>query len=169
VIEVIALDSDTERRLWQWLTRMDLVVTLAAVRGPVPHPLQLLVQEPRRLGVTVNDALWLRLLDVPAALAARTYAHEGRLTLELADAMIDSNAGRWQITVRADGPADVGMTTAEPDLALDVATRASAYLGTFRFVDLGAAGRIRELTPGALQRADTLFTPPRAPYSNTFF
>ncbi len=107
VAELVALDPDAEQRLWQWVSSMDLVSTITGWRGPVPHPMQLWLQEPRRLGTTIVDGLWLRFVDLPAALAARTYAGEGSLVLEVADALIDSNAGRWQLTVRADGSASV--------------------------------------------------------------
>ncbi len=169
VQELMAVDPDAEQRLWQWIASMDLVATVKIWRGPVPHPLQLWLQEPRRLGMTVADALWLRLLDVSAALAARTYAGEGSLVLEVEDAVIESNAGRWQLAVRADGSAAVARTAAEPDLVLDVAALACAYLGAFRFSDLARAGRVRECQPGALRSADVLFTPFRAPHCNTMF
>lgn len=169
VMEVVALDVESERRLWTWLIEQDLTTKVAVVRGPVPHPLLLMVEEPRRLGATVTDALWLRLLDVPAALTARTYTQAGRINFELTDPMIDSNAGRWQLTVRADGSASCERTTADADLALDVAALACAYLGAHRFTDLLAAGRLRERRPGAALEASILFLPPRAPYTNTFF
>jgi len=169
VTEVVALDAEAQGRLWRWLATRDLSVTLAVFRGPTPHPLQMLVQEPRRLGVTVTDGLWLRLLDLPVALAARRYAHEGSLVLDVTDALIEGNSGRWQLTVRADGSASVTRTSAKPDLALDVAALASTYLGTFRFTDLAAVGLVGEITPGAALTATTLFTPSRTPYSNTFF
>jgi predicted acetyltransferase len=169
VVEVVALDPDGEQRLWEWLTQRDLAPTITGWRGPVPHPMFSWVLEPRRLGLTIADALWLRILDVPVALTSRKYAHDGRVVLELTDDLIESNAGRWRLAVGADGTAACTPTTDAPDLALDIATLACAYLGTFRFADLSRAGRVQELTPGALQTADVLFTPSRAPYSNTFF
>jgi predicted acetyltransferase len=114
--------------------------------------------------------MWLRFVDLPAALAARTYAGgPGSLVLDVADAMFDSNAGRWQLTVAADGSATCERTKAEPDFALDVAALACTYLGTLRFAHLAAAGRVRECQPGALQKADVLFTTSRAAYSNSMF
>jgi predicted acetyltransferase len=169
VQEVTALDADAEQRLWQWISAIDLVSTITLWRGPVPHPLQLWLQEPRRLGLTTIDGLWLRILDLPAALAARTYAGEGTVVLEVTDALIDSNAGRWQLTARGDEPASVERTTAEPDLAIDIGSLASAYLGAFRLADLARAGHVRELHRGALRTADVLFTSPNAPFSNTMF
>ena len=69
----------------------------------------------------------------------------------------------------ADGAGVVASTTAEPDLALDIAALAGTYLGAWRFIDLAAAGRVRECHPGTLHTADMLFTPSRTAYSNTMF
>ncbi len=170
VIELYALDPEAEQRLWQWVCSLDLMGVIGARRGPVPHPMQLWLLEPRRLGVTIGDGMWLRFVDLPAALAARTYAGgPGSLVLDIADSMFESNAGRWQLTVAADGTATCARTTADPDLALDVGALACTYLGTYRFGHLAAAGRVRECHPGALQTADVLFTPSRTAYTNTMF
>ena len=167
-IEVVGVDAAAEQAMWEWLFAMDLMGTVRAWRGSVPHPLQQWLLEPRRLALTVGDGLWLRILDVPGALGARTYAGSGTLVLQLADAMIESNAGRWQLTVD-DGQATVSRTTAEPDLELDIATLAAAYLGAFRFGDLARAGRVRECQSGSLETADVLFTPNRSPWCSTAF
>ncbi len=169
VTDLVALDPEAEQRLWQWVGASDLVATIRLMRGPVPNPLQLWLQEPRRLGLTTGDGIWLRFVDIADALAARTYTGEGSVVLELEDPLIDSNTGRWQLTVGADGAATVARTTAEPGLTLDVAALACTYLGAFRFRDLAAAGRVREIQPGALHTADVLFTTSRAPFSNTMF
>ncbi len=168
VIEVTGVDPAAEQALWQWLLSMDLVRTVAGRRGPVPHPLQHWLLEPRRLDLTITDGLWLRIVDLPEALSARRYVGSGTLVIDVADDMIESNAGRWQLRID-DGKAHVTRTKAAPDLELDVGTLAAAYLGGFRFVDLGVAGLVRECQPGVLQTADTLFTPPRAPWNATPF
>jgi predicted acetyltransferase len=77
---------------------------------------------------------------------------------EVADAFCPWNAGRWRIG------ATVERTEDEAELELDTADLASAYLGAFDFKELAAAERVRELTPGALQRASDLFRTPRPPY-----
>ena len=169
VVDFQAVDAEAEQYLWQWLVSMDLATTLKTMRGPVPHPLQLMLLDPRRLGLTVGDGMWLRIVDMAGALSARTYAGEGSLVLEVADDVLPANAGRWQLTVTGDGAAVVTPTTAEPDLVLDIAALACTYLGAWRFIDLAAAGRVRECHPGTLHTADVLFTPSRAAYSNTMF
>ncbi len=168
VLEVTGVDPAAEQALWQWLLSMDLVRTVVGRRGPVPHPLQHWLLEPRRLSLTITDGLWLRILDLPEALSARRYMGSGSLVLDVADDMFDSNAGRWQLNIN-DGRAEVARTKSAPDLELDIGTLAAAYLGGFRFVDLGVAGRVRECQPGVLQAADALFTPPRAPWNSTPF
>jgi predicted acetyltransferase len=58
----------------------------------------------------------------------------------------------------------VGKTDDAAELALDSADLASAYLGAFDFHRLAEAERVRELEPGALERATTLFRTPRPPF-----
>jgi predicted acetyltransferase len=168
VQEVLGVDPAAEQALWEWLFAMDLVATVAGRRGPVPHPLQHWLLEPRRLGLTIYDGLWLRILDLEATLRERGYVGSGSLVIDVNDAMFDSNAGRWQLTVE-EGRGSVARTTAAPDLELDIGTLAAAYLGGFRFADLALTGRVRACQPGALERADVLFTPPRAPWNSTPF
>jgi predicted acetyltransferase len=168
-IEVITSTPPATRDLWRWLIEVDLVTLVCGVRAPVPHPLQLLLAEPRRLGFTVGDALWLRVVDVPAALAARTYGRAGTLVLAIRDAFCPWNAGRWRLVVGEDGRGVAERTTVEPDVTLDAADLAATYLGTFRFSELARAGRVVEETAGALVRADALFTAARAPWCSTMF
>ncbi len=169
VIDLQALDPDAEQRLWQWLATMDLASTLSVRRGPVPHPLQLRLLEPRRLGLVVGDGLWLRLLDVPAALSARRYAGEGSVVLELTDDLLPDNAGRWEVRADTDGAAPVKRSRKSADLTLDIGALAAVYLGAWRFRDLANAGRLTASRPEAVFAADRLFATERAPYANTMF
>jgi predicted acetyltransferase len=168
VQEVIGLDAQAEQRLWEWLLSMDLVRTVTGRRGPVPHPLQHMLLEPRRMALTVSDGLWLRIIELEAALAGRGYVGSGSLVFDVANEMLPANAGRWQLTVSG-GRGSVSRTAAAPDLQLDIDTLAAAYLGGFRFADLAVAGRVRECSAGSLTQADALFTPPRAPWNSTPF
>jgi predicted acetyltransferase len=59
---------------------------------------------------------------------------------------------------------DVGRTDDDAELEIDIADLASAYLGAFDFERLAAAQRVRELKPGALERATSLFRTSRPPY-----
>ncbi len=90
----------------------------------------------------MGDALWVRVVDLPAALSGRTYGHGGPFVLEVRDAVCEWNDGRWKLE---DGTCE--RTDAEPDLALDVSALGSAYLGAISFTQLREALRVEELWP----------------------
>lgn len=173
VLDLMGLDPVVEQSLWQWVFSIDLVASVRGSRGPVPHPLQLLVTEPRRLGARVSDATWLRIIDLPAALQARSYRGPGRLVLEVTDAFCPWNAGTWQLTVP--GPEgepaslDRVATPVDVDVEADIRDLASVYLGALRFADLARAGRVSERRPGAVALADQLFATPGPPWNSTMF
>jgi predicted acetyltransferase len=174
VLEVSALDPIAEQALWEWIFGIDLISSVRCWRGPAPHPLQLMVTEPRRLGTTYADGTWLRIIDLPAALESRTYRGSADLVLDVGDAFCPWNAGRWRLSVPGEDSGDRASvipagTSAGLDLALDISDLAAVYLGAFRFVELVDAGRVRECRPGAAAAADMLFATVRAPSASTAF
>ncbi len=160
VDEAISSTPRGTREIWRYLLSVDLVQTVKALRLPSDHPLLVLASEPRRLGVTMGDGLWIRILDVAAALEGRTYGIDsqgnGRVAFDLRDEYCPWNAGRWSVEVE-DGQARVTRTDTEPDLALDANDLASLFLGGFTATALAAAGRVVELRAGGLATADALF------------
>ena len=173
VQELTAVDPAAEQALWEWVSGIDLIATLRLRRGPLPHPLQLLLTEPRRLGLTVTDGSWLRIIDLPDALRARSYAGAGELVLDVADEFCPANAGRWRLTASSGGGSGTTLVApagdAAPDLALDISDVAALYLGAFRVTELAHAGRVRECRSGAVALADALFRTDRAPMTSTMF
>jgi predicted acetyltransferase len=173
VLELIGLDPVVEQYLWQWVFSIDLVGTVRGSRGRVPHPLQLLVTEPRRLGAKVSDATWLRIIDLPAALRGRAYDVPGTLAFDVTDEFCPWNAGRWQLTVPGrDGQSasvDPAPASVAVDLSADIRDLASVYLGALRFADLAGVGRVLERRPGAVAMADRLFAQSGAPWNTTMF
>ncbi|MEO8570380.1 MAG: GNAT family N-acetyltransferase [Chloroflexota bacterium] len=155
-MEVIGLDPAAERALWEWLAGIDLVGRIKGWRAPVSHPLLLQLEDIARLGFVVGDGIWLRIIDLPAALEGRSYEGSGVITLEVTDAFVPANAGRWRVEV-TDGGATVSATEDAPDLTLDTADLASAYLGGFSFGELFRAGRVGPHREGAIADADRLF------------
>ncbi len=169
ILELIGVDATAEQALWQWVFGIDLIGTVRTWRGPMPHPLQLMVTEPRRLAAGISDAMWLRIIELPAALEGRTYRGPGSLVFEVTDDFCPWNAGTWQLSVPEEGLAKVTGTRAAPDVSMDIRDLAAVYLGALRFADLAAAGRVRECRPGGLAVADALFTTPSAPWNSTMF
>jgi predicted acetyltransferase len=167
VEEAIGSTPRGHREIWRYLLSVDLVQTVKMWRLPSDHPLLVLAAEPRRLGVTMGDGLWIRIIDVAAALEGRTYGIDGlgrgQVRIDLRDEYCPWNAGRWSIDVE-DGRAGVTRTDAEPDLALDANDLASLFLGGFSATALAAAGRVVEMRPGGLAAADSLFPTPLQPW-----
>jgi predicted acetyltransferase len=157
LIEAIATSPVATRELYRFVYGIDLVVRVEGRYDP-GSPLFLMVSDPRSLHLKVFEGLWLRFVDLEAALAGRTYAGDDAVVVDVRDSFCPWNAGRWRIGKT------VGRTDDEADLELDTADLASAYLGAFDFNELAAAERVRELKPGALQRATDLFRTSRPPY-----
>lgn len=151
--------------LWRFLLSIDLVSAVAGRGRPVDEPLAELLTDPRAVNTTeVIDDLWLRLVDVLAALRARSYGPAEPVVLEVHDKQLPGNDGRYLV-----GPDGVERTTAEADLRLDVATLSSLYLGHGLFGDLAMSGRVEVLDEAAVARADALFHTARTPWCGTFF
>jgi predicted acetyltransferase len=159
VRELVATTPEARARLWAFLIDQDLTQTTSWQLAPVDEPLWLMLTDPRALRTVVVDALWLRLVDVAAALSARTYATDPDVVIEVADEFCSWNAGRYRLAGGSCSRVD-----ADPDLALDVGALASAYLGGTTLISLAEAGRVRELTPGAVTRASAAFRGAVAPW-----
>jgi predicted acetyltransferase len=164
VLEALATSPRATRALWGFLLSVDLVRTVRMRRLPVDHPLLLSLADPARLRMRVGDGLWLRIVDVEAALASRRGRDGDPVVLELDDGICPWNAGRWRVQ-----QAGVARTDAEPDLRIGVSVLGSVYLGAFSFSQLAWAGRVEELAPGALERADRLFRTDRMPWCPEVF
>ena len=143
--------------IWRFLLGIDWVARIEASWLPLDHPLFLWLREPRRMRYAALEALWVRLVDVGAALSARELG-EGGIVLDLHDEVCPWNQGRWRV-----GEGAVDRTTAEGDLRLGVSELGSVYLGGFTFDQLLRAGRVEELKPGGVERADELFRTARQP------
>jgi predicted acetyltransferase len=164
VVEALGTSPEALRDLWGYLLAVDWIATVKAWLLPPDHPLFLLLATPRRMRYRMGDALWVRLVDVGAALSGRRYSEEGKIVLEVADEFCPWNEGRWKLE---DGAAE--RTDDEPDLRLPVQSLASAFMGGISFATLARAGRVEEVTDGALARADGLFRWDRHPWCPEIF
>ena len=164
----IAATDEAHFALWRFLFNVDLVTRIDCYNRAPDDPLYWMLEDPRRLVRRTKDGLWLRLLDVPAALSARSYAAEGELTFEVHDATCDWVGGRYRLEAGGDG-ARCAPTEAEPDLVLDVSTLSGVYLGGPGLGTLARTGRVEERREGALALADRMFRGERAPWNAFFF
>ncbi len=171
VEELVALTPTARLELWAYLLGVDLVAEVHAAPVPVDEPLSLRVTDLRQVRTVASwDRLWIRILDVPAALAARSYAVADRLVLEVLDPVRPDTGGRYRLEAGPDGAEAVRAGAGEPaDLVVGVAELGALWLGGVTASQLVGAGRLVEATPGAAGRADRLFAGPRAPFNGTVF
>ncbi len=167
--ELVATTPEAETTLWQYCFNIDLTITVRAEDRPLDEPLRWQLADPRRLRVTrLTDDLWVRVLDVSVALAARRYAVRDRLVLAVNDPFRPATTGHYELVGGPD-EATCRRTEASADLTLDIADLSAVYLGGVRFSTLLRAGRIVEHVAGAVQRADLLFFTDPAPRCATPF
>ena len=152
VREVVAATPAAHARIWAFLLDQDLTHTIDWGLAPSDEPLWLELADPSAMRMRLFDSLWVRIVDVPSALAARSYALDPDVVIEVADSFCPWNEGRYRLAGGACERSGV-----EPDLALDVADLGAAYLGGTTLASLAAAGRVDELTPGALARVSRAF------------
>jgi len=151
--------------LWRYLLSVDLVSEVRARHRPVDEPLALMLTDHRHAATAaVEDDLWLRPVDVAAALAARTYRAAAPVVLAVTDRLLPANTGHYEV-----GPDGARRTDAAADLALDVDTLGMLYLGHWPATTLAEAGRLDVRDPAAPGRADELFTTTAAPWCGTHF
>lgn len=166
--ELVAVSPAATTALWRFLLSVDLTRTLRYPMAALDDPVMHLVDEPRRLGALVADALWVRLIDVAGALAGRRYLTPVDLVLNVCDPVLPANTGTWRLCADRVG-ATCAPTSADPDLALRVRDLGAAYLGGTSLAALGAAGRVTELRAGALAAASTAFGWHRQPSAVEMF
>ena len=171
VRELVTAAPEARAVLWRFLLDVDLTEKLSAWVVPLDEPLRWLLAESRRMRVTrLGESLWVRVLDAPAALAARTYAAPGRVVFDVVDEFRPDGgaAGRFELDAGPDG-AEARRSTAEADLVLGVAELGGILLGGTRASTLAQAGLIEERTPGALALTDAMFAVEPLPFSMTDF
>jgi len=168
LVELMGTNPAAQLDLWRFLLDIDLMARIEAWNLAVDDPILLNVAEPRRLRADVGDALWTRIVDVSSALAGRRYAGDGRVVLEVADEFCEWNDGVWELSVESGAPV-VQPVTGSADLACDITDLGAVYLGAFGFRELADAGRVRELQPGAIARADAMFRTERPPWCPRVF
>jgi predicted acetyltransferase len=161
---LVAATNDAYAGLWRFLLEMDLVSTVKAHLRPVDEPLRWMVSDFRAIQATEFDHLWIRILDVPAALGARTYAAPGRVVLSVTDPF-GACDGSWALEVDSSGNAIVTPTGEPADVSLTAEGLAAIYLGGVSPLMLSAAGQLS----GRAAELEAMFRSPVAPFLSIWF
>ena len=153
--------------LWRYLLEVDLVTTLTADLRSPDEPVLWSLSDRRAAKLETWDHLWLRILDVPAALQARGWSTDGRWVFEVTDDL-GFAGGRFELTV-TDGVGSVSATTAPASVALTINALSALYLGGVAAGTLASAGIVTELQDGGLAHLDSAFHGPRLPWLSVWF
>ena len=165
VSDLIGLDAQAYRGIWEFLTAHDLVYRVRWDRVPEDDAAPLLLQEPRQLGRRTRDGVWMRVTDVESALAQRRYGDSGVLTLAVRDELCPWNSGVFAIDAGGDEAAVTRATSStDADLTVDAASLAVLLSGHRSATQLARAGLIDATGPAALRIADRLFATDYAPW-----
>lgn len=161
--DVYGTEPAAEMAIWRFLLDLDLTSEVG-VSAATDAPLLNLLDDWRSGQPKVHDLTYVRLIDLDKALEARSYAAPVDVVLEVSDTFCPWNAGRWRLTVGADGAAACVRTSDPADLATGVRELGSAYLGGVKLAALARAGRVTELTPGTLTAVSRAFESDIAPW-----
>ena len=114
----------------------------------------------------IIDEQWIRLLDVGAALTARSYGPGSEtLTIAVTDPLIEANNDRWAIS-----SAGAQRTTEPADVIVDIATLSTVYMGGVAWRDLAASALLpTEVDEAVLDSLDALFAIRPVGYCGSFF
>jgi predicted acetyltransferase len=172
VREMMFADPAASAALWTDLLSRDLATEFRLRRRPIDDPLLYQLADPRRARPRLKDALWVRIIDVPGALARRRYSCPVDVVIEVRDEILPSNAGRWRLTTMGADQAGSGLEAScvraaagpKADVALDVTELGAAYLGGIRLGALAAAGLVTERRPGAVRQLSTALSWDVAPW-----
>jgi predicted acetyltransferase len=166
VHDIFGVSDAVELALWSFILDIDLIRTWKAEERPLDDIVRAAVADRRAYATkSVDDEQWVRIVDVDAALAARTYNDtNGSVTIAVTDAQLAGNTGTW--IVDAGGPQ---RAHDEADLAVDISVLSATYLGGTAWHTLAAAGIVDVRNEKAIAVADNLFASRPLPFSGSFF
>ncbi|MGP3535396.1 GNAT family N-acetyltransferase [Microbacterium sp. RD1] len=164
---LFAVDDDAYAELWRFALEHDLVAKVTASLQPVDSALRWSVSDSRAVRETLTDHHWLRVLDVPAALGARSYAAALSCTVRVVDPLGPAD-GTWRLEIDDAGTPSVTPHEGVADLVLPVSALGSLLLGGVSARTLAAAGVVTaEAT--AVAAFDTAFAPAVPPTLSTWY
>ena len=163
VNELAAVDPATLLSLARQLVDFDLTASIKINGRGTDDPLVWWAGGPRAAGVKVSDSLWLRLIDVDTALAARGYSGACDVVLDVVDPICPWNQRTWRLQVDPDGAATCLPTSDDADLRLPVQALGAAFLGSSSLARQAHQGLVTELTSGSVRRISRAMSCDREP------
>jgi predicted acetyltransferase len=163
VRELAAADPATLLALARRLVDFDLTASIKISSRGADDPLLWWAGGPRAMGLKTFDSLWLRLVDVDAALTARGYSSVCDVVLDVVDPVCPWNQRAWRLTVDRDGVATCLPTSDDADLRLPVQALGAAFLGARSIAAQAHEGLVTELTSGSVRLLSRAMSSDREP------
>ena len=163
VVELDATEPTGYAAVWRFLLDLDLIRVFSRRNAPLDEPLRQLVADQRAITTELQDATYVRLVDVPAALTARTYSADVDLVVCVRDPLLPVNEGAYRLQVHG-GRATVTPVQSDPDVSLAVRELGAVYLGGTSLAHLHRAGLVQEDRPGAVTELAAAFIASPAPF-----
>lgn len=161
---LLAATDEAYAGLWRFFLSMDLIGTIRAPGLAVDEPLWWMIADQRAATITVRDHHYVRILDVPAALAARRYDVADTVAIEVVDPL-EIAGGPFVLTTDVDGAGFVEVADEPPlglpSLRLGIAELSALLLGGVSAVTLARAGRIETDDPERIARIFQTVSAPR--------
>jgi predicted acetyltransferase len=155
VAEFTAATADAHIALSRALLGLDLMEKVVFGTHPA-DPLPYLLTDHRLARITHHeDGLWLRMMDIPAVLEARTYQAELSTVLEIADGF-RSDGGRFALQIR-DGQARCTPTDAPAEMQMGLDVLGSLYFGAHKASSFAAANRLHSKDSILTRKVDAAF------------
>jgi len=168
VEELVAVTPRAYQRLWQFCCEVDLLTSVRADDRSVEEMLPWFIEDARSVRQTARfDFVWVRILDVPRALAGRLYSANGRVVVEVTDPLGISD-GRYALEASPYG-ASCERVHETPEVAMPVAALGAIYPGGVSLGALARAGWVDEHRPGTVETIDLMFRSADVPWCSTQF
>ncbi len=157
LVEVMGLDAQAERSMWQFIFDIDLVSRINASHRPRLDPLSGWIANPRELTPKRTwDSIWIRVIDIVPALESRTYRTPGSIVFAVHDAHCAWNTGTWQLSINQAGVGALAPSDLPPEVNLTPEALGSLYLGGANGAHLLSSGNVTG-SPDAVEKLDLLF------------
>lgn len=166
VSTLVASDADAAIALWRHVAAIDLFPHIDYWNAALDDPLPYVAVDSRAVKRRVIDALYVRILDVPASLAARRYEHDGSIVLQVNDEL--GYAGTRVDLAVTNGVPVVAETDAPADVTLDVRELGALFLGRSCAQLYAGTGAIAG-EPAAVRLLGQLFATQRPPWCGEMF
>jgi predicted acetyltransferase len=140
VEDFFAATPEATVALWDYLFGIDLIENIELEVGGTPDPVIAMLIEPRRTKRTRLDSIWLRVVDVEAALSSRALGAEGKVVLDVRDEFLGAG-GTFELEGSPSG-AIARRTSRTPEVTLDIEALGALYMGAGNVDQLARVGRV---------------------------